>query len=107
MHLRLLFAYVVLLIVGFAACRESTEPFRKPHKVAVITHELTKKVRKTLEGLYRNLVDVTEVMPPFLKKSKASSCTTHLESITWLFRARRTSESENASAIRPWAALGA
>lgn len=71
MHLRLLFAYVVLLIVGFAACRESTEPFRKPQKVAVITHELTKKVRKTLEGLYRNLVDVTEVMPPFLKKSKA------------------------------------
>lgn len=49
----LLYAYVILIIFGF---------------VAVITHELTRKVRKMIGGIYQNLSDVTEVMPGFMRK---------------------------------------
>lgn len=49
----LLYAYVILIIFGF---------------VAVITHELTRKVRTMLRGISQNLSSVTEVMPGFMRK---------------------------------------
>eukprot|EP00435_Cladocopium_sp_Y103_P056457 s136_g19.t1 len=54
----LLYAYVILIIFGF---------------VAVITHELTRKVRKMIGGIYQNLSDVTEVMPGFMRKKGNAS----------------------------------
>lgn len=54
----LLYAYVILIIFGF---------------VAVITHELTRKVRTMLRGIYQNLSDVTEVMPGFMRKKGNNS----------------------------------
>eukprot|EP00438_Fugacium_kawagutii_P019556 Skav218422 [mRNA] locus=scaffold420:13994:14956:- [translate_table: standard] len=54
----LLYAYVILIIVGF---------------VAVITHELTRKVRTMLRGISQNLSSVTEVMPGFMRNKKGNT----------------------------------
>ncbi|CAK9096704.1 unnamed protein product [Durusdinium trenchii] len=54
----LLYAYVILIILGFAV---------------VITHELTRKIRRTVDSIYRSLVDFQDVMPHWLKNRKEAS----------------------------------
>jgi len=49
----LLYAYVILIIIGF---------------VAVFTHEVTRKFRTMISGIYQMTADARDVMPGFMKK---------------------------------------